>query len=88
MKQTKRIIKQVEKEIVTKVICDTCKQESKDWYISLGLSSEYPECDGDEYQFCSHDCFIEYLKHMPVWDLTRIAFISQRDISKEVTNND
>ncbi len=87
MKTTKRIIKQVETEVVTKVICDFCKKEAKDWYMSLYVGSPYPECDGEEYQFCSHDCFIEHLKHMTVYDLTYIVSVNMNDILEEKEND-
>ena len=82
MKETKQVIKQVKKEVVTKVICDTCKKEAKGSYFELYMVSKYPEYDGDIYQFCSRDCLMEHLKDMSVYDLTYISSFSLNDIEE------
>ena len=94
MRYTKieKIEKIVEKEIITAVNCDLCKKTIKenDLYIHLFIGSKYPECDGDSYQFCSNNCFADFIKEIDITefyncytDLKTLKFKKEKEGKEE-----
>ena len=58
------------KYFVVEISCDECNKniENGNKYIDLFIGSPYPECDGNDYQFCCKECFSEFIKTSTEYD--------------------
>ena len=78
-KKWETVLIEKSKEITTKITCDYCgkeiEKEKKYLYLEkeknyLFIGSDYPECDGNIYDFCNTQCLGKYIQELDMRDIS------------------
>ena len=69
-KKWETVLIEKSKEITTKITCDYCGKEIEEEKNYLYLGSDYPECDGNLYDFCNTQCLGKYIQELDMRDVS------------------